>query len=955
MGDLKLKLFVTPNTNDVEKYIIENYKIGEKILHIVPTLILFRRRSKQYRSKLGLKLDNKSLNYVDREITQKLIDKNIYLFEFNRFLEYFVYKSDYRVLTKRESSIVLERIMKSNKKTNNYTWKSVLYDVHEAFQYFSASGISMDKLVVYSQTDSWKTLMRLYEQYKQELNIMNVYDFGIATNKVINSKVMKDFDKVYIDGAFLPIEPALNKLIENLHEAKIDISFFLPFDPTNSASDAFRVLKKTYEKYVPMEKWDNSLIEKPKDEYVVEKVARNIFSDNTIEISDLTLQIFEYATPEEEINDVVKKAVEQIKRGVVKQKDIAIVTPNPIEMRPIIRDVIELYNVKADTPERPLIQLPLGKLIYTLYQIFIDERIDVFENNSNFLDVQMVTDILQTKLIKDSYEIIDVFEKIQVFFEDCTNFENWFNQINVLINAKKELEPKYVYHPLNRVTLDDLIKFKEYLTFIKNFSTKIFNVSNMTFKNHLKKLFNQLENEPRIKKFDNIIKNRIINIVESSDTQENLKINIREFASRIHSIFIDNNREPIADTDNELRLTVTGSNNIEYQDYDYIYLIQFNQSNYPEKKNYSWPMSLELEYLILKNCTRIGGNGPEYLRKYYLERALYYFYIVLNSTRKGLKITFPRVQNGIEQSPAHYINDIVKIFGIRETDEKKILKTLQMNSIYFDGTSNSDNKELDRPNSPSNLNILDDSKISIEEVAAFEYCPRRFYYEIKFPEEKIYTDSFQLQLYATSCLYEEAVKILVNRFPEVEKFKKKRILYSLDEIINQAQEKVKTYFPVGQRYWEDIILRTRAHLESLLNNIFQNTKDQKANLNIDKGQYVSKNVGRYEFTGVRELKVSYETSRNRYYPITNLQKLLSLDATVLDKGSKEHLSKVKNSYLTLLSEFCYEKPEAIAKLESYSEKIYSSDFNKNPGGHCHYCAFKQFCMEKEIDNHEIHR
>src|SRR5699024_12168432 len=86
------------------------------------------------------------------------------------------------------------------------------------------------------------------------------------------------------------------------------IRLFIPFDHNHHENAAFRVLNKTYEPSVPFSEWQSIVRSYThKDHNVVEKLARNIFTENTIQVDDMSLQIVEFDTLEEEMGAIVHK------------------------------------------------------------------------------------------------------------------------------------------------------------------------------------------------------------------------------------------------------------------------------------------------------------------------------------------------------------------------------------------------------------------------------------------------------------------------------------------------------------------------------------------------------------------------------------------------------------------------------------------------------------------------
>lgn len=949
-----MDILCTPNTNDVEKYIESEYFENKRILHIVPTMILYKRRIKFYRNILPKK--NKSIkNFYQmsqQEITTFLTGNNIFLFELNRFFEYITSKSEYKVLKNREAFIILERILKNNPSTSSSTWFSLVSEIYELFQKISIADVPIKKLYSFGNDKSWSELVKIYDLYLKELKSLNIMDKGLAYKKIISNGHLEGFDSIYIDGAFLPIQPLLHKLIHKLSEYAKKILFFIPFDLKSSDNPAFGVLKKTYEPYVPISKW-KSINQDMQNHNVVEKLARNIFTGKTIQIDDHSVEIVEFDTLEDEISSLVDKAVNIIKKGRTIPQKIAIITPKAMEIRPIVGELIELHNLKFDVSERPLIQLPFGKLIFWLYQIYLDDRIRLFSEYDHHLDLDMLTDLLHTNLIEKTIDINVFFENIKVFFEDCITFDDWHNQVKQLKNAKSLLNDNFSYHPLYFITNDQLDDLDNVLFSIKQLSEKLINAPDLTFNGHIDFMINIIKSDSSLKELALETENRLINIRESLGKHENIKINVKEFAGKIQSIFKDNFTQETENTNNQLKITVTGPNNVEYQEYDYVFLARFTQNIYPETVSYKWPMNLNIEYAILKYCTKISCNNVNDFFKYYLDRSIYYLFIVINATRKQLTISFSKNHNGIDQSLSHYLHDIAKVFNIEEelNSKEKLEDILKKYGLLLSPSKNNNKKMSYSIDSKNFSEIKEDSIISIEEIAIYEYCPRRFYYEKKYPEKRVYTDIFHLQYYASSCLYEETIKVLVNEFSQIDSYNKEKIIKSLDRLIKKGLKNIEELFPFGMRYWTDIKVLTKFRLKSLVEKILSAHKSQKALISLG-GQKIMRQINGYTFCGERELQVKY-SDITHYYSISNFKEFLSFPINNNEFFSPK-FKKIKKEYQKLLSEFCYENKEADLEINSFIEKINNQKFEKNSGIHCQYCAFRKDCMKKEILFNEIH-
>lgn len=932
-----------------------NLKRGNKILHIVPTFILFMRRKNFYQKFLNISLTD--LN--DHETSKELQKHNIYLFEFNRFLEFLTKESGLYVLSRNESLVILERVMKENKHTANYAWRSILHDLHQIFYEFTLSGIEINQLKAISYTKSWKELIELYSLYKAEINKNYLYDYASAINIIIKNGLNLNFDHVILDGAFLPIRPVLNTLIDYFEKSNVNVSFFIPFDMDYQNSAAFRVLRKTYEPYVPFEKWI-SIKQEKRNQRTVEKLARNVFTKQTDQIVDDSLEIINYTTKEIEMEDVVNKVLNLVKDRKTSLKKIAIVSPNSKSLRPIINEYAELQGQVIEKDERPLVQLPFGKFIYLIYLIFIDEKINVFGNRDHYIDANIVTDLLDTKVVKRSNKIIPIYEKIKVFFEDCTTFEEWYEQVDQLREAKTEINASFEYHPLYYINKEDLDLFKNYLNYIEQLARRLITVTNMTFNKHLNYLLDLLDTEEKIEEPEDEVILRILEIREKFDFIEGINIAALEFARRIYSIFTDTNQEKQSNLiditfqtdqemlDNQDKIMVTGLNNVEYQEYDYLFLVQFTQNMYPyfEKKN--WPYTEEVQYQLLNKSTKLNFSDVEEYRKYLIDRFIYQIFVVVNSTRKKLTITYSNVIDGIKQTPSHYLYDFAKVFGIEESNEQNenIEELLIKHGLLFRNKPKEDTKkELKIEQKEEKIN--QNSTITIEKLAIYEYCPRRFLYEMKYPELKVYDQIFEIQLYATACLYEEAIKLFVEQFPIINLNNYKKIIHTIESITIEAAKKIKKMFPIGERYWEDIKKRTIFHIENLIDRILKVTDHKRAELSLSDGQYVTKNVGGFTFKGKRELRVKYPTITH-YYSISNLKELLIFSFSSNDAADYQFFEHVKKHYLQLLSDFCYERDHVEITLQRYVRKFNERHYAKNPGLYCKICPFSKHCMESGI-------
>lgn len=943
-----MEILCSPNTQDIEAWLKKQIDISKKkkILHIVPTLILYRRRLQFYRL-INL---NDFYDLKLKEIEQKLRQEYVGLYEMDQFLQELIIKSNLTVISNRESSVIIERILQTNSVTNNLAWKSSIQEISDCFLMLSQTGLNIEKIRNLDLTPTWQTICNLYETYQNELVKQNVLDFGQASIKLLQEHNFNDFDMLLLDGAFLPILSKHQLLIDRFSALNKPIICFLPVDLDVKDHPAFEAIKTTYQNYVTFSNWKSIKSEETKHN-IVEKLSSSIFHTKIKEIDDLSVQIVRFTSAEEELDKVVERAAQLIHHKMTTANKIAIVTPNPMELRPVVRELSEIYGLLVEAPERPLIQLPHGRAINNLFKIFIDDRLEVF-NLDHIFDMNIFSEIIHSNFIKNSNPLIEPFEKLKVFFEDCQSFADWYSIIEQLINAKEQLTENFSYHPLFYIDKQTLIQLKETIEIIEKISIDLISGNESTFQDHMTHMISYIKNSPFINDLDSKIEDRLLKITNQLSLHRQLKINRIEFAKRIHTILTDRGFETEEDIQKHLdKILVTGPNNIEFQKYDYIFLTRFTQNMYPDVVNYKWPITSTIERKILNQTTKQHFPNDTSLIHYYLDRSMYYFYIVLSSAKKNLTITYPKFENGIKLTPSHYLNDIAEVFGIEEKeDTKETIEDLLIKAdLLFEGSITP--KNINTSQKASQLKPLNENEIiiTIEDVAIYEFCPRRFYYEKTLSNEHVYSSMFHIQNFAVSCLHEEAITKLVERFPTISEANFNRIERSLPTIINEAESKIKMFFPVGQRFWEDVKIKTTVHLLNLIERILSQTDHKYANLSL-KTQSHQRKIGSYTFYGERQLQVNYPTTVH-YYAIRNMKKILSFH-TNEHWDEQKRLKEIKNNYFNLLSNFCRKESVAESSLHYYAQKIASNDFPKRTGAHCNYCAFQNACKEKEIQRNE---
>lgn len=944
---MNLEILCTPYTDDVDKWLNKNISFygQKKILHIVPTLILYRKRLQSYRNQHKELFQNNETDF--RTVAKTLEQRGIFLYEMDRFLLKLIKTGPYTVLSKRESAVLIGRVLENHSFSNNIAWKSSLQDISECFITLSQSGLSLEEIRALDATQSWELVCDLYENYLAELSQQGVLDYGQACVRLLQEYNFESFDMLLLDGAFLPILPKHQMLINRFQKLDKKIICFIPIDLDFPNNPAFEAVKTTYVNFAPMTEW-KSIKSEQIAHSTVRQLAQSIFHSKVNEISDRSVTVLRFVSEEEELDYIVERAGKLIEQGAAKPHEIALITPNPMELRPTVRELAEIYGIAMEVPERSLIHLPHGRAVFNLLKIHTDDRIEVLEL-PHFIDINMVLELIEGDLIQiPDKAVFQCIVDLQAFFEDCKTFPDWFNKIDELIAAKDQINDDYTSHPLYYISKDTLINVKNIIEIIATISSDLMSASDMTFTEHLDHIVRYFEESPYTNEIEEEIKERLSEIVEELTLHNHLAITRSEFARRIYAVLNDKQHEKENDQ-RKVRLSkvlVTGPNNVEYQKYEYVFITRFNQHMYPERIAYAWPMSADIERKILNTATVQKFSNEISLLRYYADRSVYYIYTALQAAKKSVFICYSRFEDGIKLSPSHYLYDIAKALGIGETDDdlSSIENLLEKEGQLFDAGRLSDAQVF--PFYEQNLPPMSKDKIiTIEDVAVYQLCPRRFYYEKNLEHEYVYSSAFHLQNYAVSFLYEKAVVLLVNQFPEVSKENMHTITHALPNIIAHAEKELKTAFPMAQRYWEDVKMRVHFHLQRLLNQILSNPDYNRASLSITQQRQESKIKG-YTFVGERQLRVSYQTITH-YYSITNMRKILSFSANET-RDEQQKLDQVKKDYFDLLSRFCRKERAAEQSLSYYAQQIESGHFSKKAGAHCRYCAFENACKEKGV-------
>ncbi|MBY3618581.1 hypothetical protein HGO21_03365 [Acinetobacter sp. CUI P1] len=965
-----MNILCSPHTEDIEKHLSSSVILENRILHLTPTLILYRRRIKFYAKKLYTVLRAENNSTQNKNIEEE-IHKYIDLYEINKYMKTLKHNKPLKLLTSSEATVILERIIRENPHTNNPSWLSVLYDLYSLFSELSLTGLNLTELRSLETSKKWSQITELYEAYLNQLKTLNVVDQAISSRLALIDLDITPYNELILDGAFLPITPVLQLIIDKFIVQNKSITIFLPYDLEVPEHPALKSIKTIYDSYLPISDW-RSIQEKKSKTYFINRLPKNIFRSESPTHLDASLEILRFNTLEDELTFIMQKIYVLIKHKEVSPKQIVIITPGAMKLRPLIREISEQYNLKVQLPKRPLMHLAQGRALRYLFDVYTDIR----KECDTYFTSKMMKVFINDSLLLHSPSLFKAFEKIECFFEDCVSIADFNSQINSLLVSKELLDSKHEQHPLNGIDLSELHELKRVINTIYEISSSLINVSPKPIGEHIEDLLKTLKTNKYIKELSPVLWDRILNITDSVQAQRNLPISGSEFGARVSALFTEQEEFepgeiPIDDENDiflEKEILVTGPNNVEFQRYDYVFLCRFTQDVYPEPQKNNWAMSKEIEQQILQIKTKSNIRSPKDLETFYLDRSLYHVYLTMCAPSTQLTISYSQMDNGQPLSPSHYLHDIAKVFGIEEGNRlenkqepslESLLESEKALKIPTSIRALSGNVELDVADKKRDMLVRN---FTAEDVAIFQYCQRRFYYQNKHPEENLYTQLFHLQSYASSCLYEKTIELFVasETFPLNESIDLKKQQHRLQENMisyrQAAEESIRAIFPFGNRQWHNVIAQTDFFLQSLLSSIFENqfvkqirkqgNSAIKINISLSNRTEEIK-IDDYIFTSIKELEVQYNNGEIHRYSISNRKDFLSFSTN--DYDEKDFMEEVKQWYFNFKREFRSQSSMVMTALNEVVSTIKQGDFKKNTGGHCMYCTFNKICREREVD------
>lgn len=981
------KLYFTPNTEDVELYLNNNIdsKIKNesqyKILHLTPTLILYRKRKQFYRRYFRL-LSRKA---GESDWTQSF-NQHIQVNEFFHWAREAVYKQPNTPLSRNESHVLVKRAI-SELLPNHREWLSTSYELMELFQQFQTLPIKDDELKDISAFEDWETIINIYEKYLELLKEASLEDFSQALVRIISgTDLLKEYNEVIMDGPFLFFEPIHESVMSRCEQLNIPLSFIVPFDKSEQGevNPSYRVIQKTYGLYVPENEWV------PISGYrcyssFLERIPRLLFTDERTGY-DESISLNRYNSVEQEVFDVVTNIKKKVDQGYTSVNKVAIVTPNSKGLRPLVREISENIGLEVEVPERPFLGMTVGEFLNFIYKIKSDER--KYEKDS-YLDVSIFKRILSSRWFDQAESTILSFQAIEeVFFDDVTSVLEWRVRFIYLLEIKKELEKeKLPFHPLHYVPVDHIKIWISYLDKVTDLQAFIFSKDEGTISEHSQNLLIALKNMAGEQKQSSYIEEkkvleRIEEIITGINSQDRLKIKPQEFGDLLSSLFLEQEDIPegteggLQDPENK-GILVTSLQNIAFQKYNYIYTIQFTQDNYPSAQLSKWPLHNDIQWKLISKTTKLKLTSQYDLERLYTDREKFYFYSSFLSAKIAYGISYSRFEQGLPLSPSHFLNDIAKTFGIEE--ERKLdpsSKGLKMEELllkYNILKHESSVEQYEGPEHPNEEEKVEeepkgDSSLTLDEIAIYKLCPKRYQYMSLYKDRNIYTTPFQLSIYLANELSARVMKRIIEAVKEerlAEEHENKRVLGLLIKMIPQTvneESGLLKFFPTSNEVKENALYYASMFLESLCQiivdkGLIQSLAHQgkvRSSISFDltgKENSIEVHIGsrKYTINGYRDFGVKIDNFPVRTYSLSHRTSFLnssSYDVEVRSGNKTETYYKWLNR---IKREFFYPEHEREITIElgEILKNIENREFKKQKGAHCNYCPFYKICLEKE--------
>jgi ATP-dependent helicase/nuclease subunit B len=971
------KLYYTPYTDDVEEYVVSELKkrietgSTHRVLYLTPTMFLYRRR----RRRLYMLL-NKEAQKSGLPFSPGMFDQLLHLNEFHHWTRELVYEGiKASPLSKTESRVIVKRAIELLL-PGRKDWLSTTTDLLELFEELDASGLTFDELSKVSPYEDWKQIISIYTKYKELVQENGNPTFASCLFHAISEEpILHQYSELVLDGPFLFFRPIHEALIKRFERDGKNITYFVPFQNlSGNVNPSLEVIRMTYSNYVPYEQWIPIGKKFAAMSTDLEQLRNSLFTEHTIDNFG-SLSIHSHSTVEREIQHAIRQARQLIESGQATRQGIIFVTPNAMQLRPLVREIAELEQLPVEVPPRPLLGLTSGEFIRLIYQSKWDER--RFDNHS-YMDASMFKRILDSRWFAGAERTIRDFQAVEdIFFRFSSSLDEWLAQVQTLKLLKEQLvQEELEHHPLNAVNQDSLHIWETILQELLHLQRVLCVNSPAPICDQVQNLMRELEDLARRTgfagtEFGQEMLERLHNVTDRMKTQHRITLTSEEFGTAIGQLFIEEEAEEEKrkerDPDHK-EILVTGLENIAYLEYKYVFLLQFTQDRYPLLPQTKWPLHHDIEWRLIAKTTRLKIRSLTEWEQLVAEREKYYFYLSFFVPRVKMNISFPRTEAGEPAYPSHYLYDVARAYrlGGEISGSDSVIKQLETYGIATIHKDNAVEAVVTDDFRSGNYELPKFDTITIDEIGLYKLCPKRFYYAQKYPEHNVYTNRFQLSRYIASLLAQRTTMWLfltlngesLTEDLQSGSWKASIVNHTLPELLRREAEKLKPFFPVDREVWEN----GRYYAEIMIKNIMDMVFDEKyAREALQNGtaqlkvtfeanprteiREVSTDQGAYKVFGVRELSAKFGGA-TRTFSISHYPHLLGIGSYELcdEQGNRSSFAswyyQFKRDFFAAAGSNSVQSTlqDAIASIEQ-------GHFDKKEGEHCSYCPFHMQCQK----------
>ncbi|MFD1394563.1 hypothetical protein ACFQ40_02110 [Kroppenstedtia eburnea] len=952
------RLYYTPFTTEADNFFCEKLDTvttGSKgrILHITPTLILYKKRMQAYHQYL------KRRNCLQSDQRDIELEQRVTLGEFKNWIRQYIYEDRQKnPLSRSECRILVQRAIRRIFPERR-EWLYLADEILDLFFDLNSALVSLDSYENLSSHPDWPQLISIYREYLNQL--AGRMDLPTAILEAIREDPFSEYDEVVFDGPFLFFSSLHEALMERFKELNKVVTFVVPYDRNgNESNPAYRIIERVYGAYVPLKEWERLGNTPYIGSSYLERLPRSLFTDQGTR-ADQSIRINKHDTTEQEIMYVLKEVKDLVRHKGVNIKKVAIVTPHAMELRPLVQEMAEQAGLMTEKDERSLQHLSHTEFIQMIYQSRVDDR---RLEEETYFDVSMFKKVLVTPWFSGRHTV-QSFEKVKSFFEECSTVEKWVKRVKDLIKIKNDLEGmphEMRYHPIHAVSSEDLFTWKVILDQIVRYQQRVFAHGVKTIEEHGEILFQVIQelkrNVNRHELWDDWLE-RLEEAVNRMSAHHRLPVSAEEFAQSIFSLLAEGMaaEERKEDENKKPRLRVTGPENIPFQEYHYIYLTRFTQDRWPDLELNRWPWNGGLSARFLSLTTRLKIGSEKELYRLFADRARYYFYLTFLSAKNAVRISFSSMEKGQPLIYSHYLYDLARTVGVEASQDKTLIKCLEDAGMLQYHHEHIKGKAVVIEEGKSDEIRLPKQMI-LEDLVLYRLCPKRFEYSIRFSRENVYASSFQLGFYLASLLYKRAARKLVEEYDGIsisnhtdQKSQNQSLMSQVSRWIQEAEKELKFIFPVSEQIWAQGRYYGGLYLTNLLTHVFTppgKTKSVKITFSKEikkKERVVESSTGTYTVRGKRELRI-FKNQQPFTYSLDHLGAFLKMP----DQVGGFHF---RDWFLALKRDFFYgEGQGGKDRLATVLNSIGQGEFKKQAGKHCIFCPFYEKCNENMVQNED---